>query len=89
MRVTINPPPENFEVTLAMTLRDIAVLKFIMSRIGGNPDGPRGVAKSIQRALDNIKTTTPDRRITEPPQGKKKGIWLPDEWDAFEQKEKR
>lgn len=49
-------------VTLELTTYEALVLRAILNRIGGSPEGPRGQADKITEALDDAEVRAPGFR---------------------------
>lgn len=47
-----------YDLYLSMSEREAKVLSALMRMVGGQPEGPRGVADELQRALSNVGITS-------------------------------
>lgn len=82
--VTVSPIPEPKpprSVTIQLTEREAQVLATIFGRIGGAPEGPRGVAQDIQLGLTEAGIFG-DGRLYDEPRTYKGSIYLVSDWPA-------
>ena len=49
--IPVQPTPPTKEITLTLNREEASVLKQILTKIGGSPDGPRGTVDAINSAL--------------------------------------
>jgi hypothetical protein len=63
MKITekVAPRPITVGVTLELSLADALVLQQILYRVGGYPEGPRGIIDTIGAGLDGVLGDPEDR----------------------------
>ena len=62
------------DLYFSMSKREAEALATIMNHVGGHPDGPRGIAQDIIKALRNMGVK---------PRSAEGSIGLPHTWDRF------